>query len=413
MKWIVLLGMLSAAVACAEDVRFMIMGWHSIPAHEISEDRYKEMGDAGFTHSFSHLSSLTEVLHALDAAQAAGIKLMVACPELKTDPEGTANALKGHPALGVYNLRDEPNAKDFVKLAAWAKRIQAVDTVHPCYINLYPNNANRNELGSDTYAEHIRHFTETVDLPFYSFDHYPVMAVEAQKEFPWRVDGKQCRYNPLWYENLELFSAEMRRCGRPFWAFSLATSHVNPSTGYYPVPTVGMMKLQQYSNLAYGAQGLQFFTYWTPHFGKPMYFHDGPINGKGKRSPVFDRVREVIQELQARASVFLGAKVQDIRHTGAEIPQGTRRLEKLPAFVTALETPDGGAVVSHLVNGATEYLVVVNRELGRELTLHATFVPGVKRIRKDGSAVDVAVYAADFWLAPGDTEIFAYTKDIK
>ncbi len=405
--------MLSAAVVGAEEAQFTIMGWHSIPAREISVERYKEMRDAGFTHSFSHLSSLAEVLRALDAAQVAGLKLMAACPELKTDPEGTVKALKGHPALGVYSLRDEPNANYFAELAAWAKRIQAVDAVHPCYINLYPNNANRKELGTDTYAEYIRRFTETVDLPFYSFDHYPVMAVEAQKAFPWRVEGRLCRYNPLWYENLELFSAEMRHCGRPFWAFSLATSHVNPPIGYYPAPTVGMMKFQQYSNLAYGAQGLQFFTYWTPHFRAPMYFHDGPINGKGKRSPVFDRVREVIQELQARASVFLGAKVQEIWHTGTEIPPGTKRLEKLPAFVTALETPDGGAVVSHLVNGATEYLVVVNRELGKELTLHATFVPGVKRIRKDGSIVDAAAYAADFWLEPGDAEIFAYTKDAK
>jgi len=227
------------------------------------------------------------------------------------------------------------------------------------------------------------------------------------------VDGKLCRYNPLWYENLELFSAEMRRRNKPFWAFALATSHINPPIGHYPAPTTGFMKLQQYSNLAYGAQGLQYFTYWTPHFGKPMYFHDGPINGKRKRSPVFDRVREVNRELQARAFVFLGAKVQKTRHTGTEIPPGTKRLDKLPSFVTTLETPDGGAVVSHLINKGTEYLVVVNRELGREITLHATFVPGVKRIRKDGSAVDVAAYAADFWLESGDTEIFAFAKDAK
>ena len=413
MKRIVLLSILLSAFSSIAETRFPIIGWSSIPASQISVERYAEMRDAGFTHSLSHFSSLAEVLRALNAAQEADIKIIAACPELKTDTKGTVKALKNHPAMGSYSLRDEPSAKDFAELAAWVKRIQSVDTVHPCYINLYPNNANQRELGTETYAEHIRLFAETVYLPIYSFDHYPVLTLEPPKAFPWRVDGKLCRYNPLWYENLELFSAEMRRRNKPFWAFALATSHINPPIGHYPVPTTGFMKLQQYSNLAYGAQGLQYFTYWTPHFGKPMYFHDGPINGKRKRSPVFDRVREVNHELQARAFVFLGAKVQEIRHTGTEIPPGTKRLDKLPSFVTTLKTPDGGAVVSHLINGETEYLVVVNRELGREITLHATFVPGVKRIRKDGSAVDVAAYASDFWLEAGDAEIFAFSKGTK
>ncbi len=385
---------------------FVIMGWSSIPAHQISVERYQEMREAGFTHSLSHIGSLEVLKRALDAAQSAGIKLSAGCDELKSDPEGTVKAIKDHPALGFYTLRDEPHAKDFPELAAWAKRIQALDKEHPCYINLYPNNANSNLLGTETYREHVRLFVETLDLPFYSFDYYPFMAVEPPQEFPWHIKGAACYLNPQWYLNLEEFSEEMKRVNKPFWGFSLATAHVNPPIGYYPVATVAAMKLQQYSNLAYGAQGLQFFTYWTPNKCEPMFFHDGPMSQQGKRTPVYERVREVIQELQARAFIFLGSEMQSVWHTGATLPTGTKPLGELPPFVKSFEILGGGAVVSHLRNGQQEYLVVVNRELDAMLTLNATFAPGIQRIRKDGTMAPAAAYSGSYWLDPGDAEIF-------
>ena len=89
-------------------------------------------------------------------------------------------------------------------------------------------------------------------LQLLSFDHYPVV-------------GDTCR--PEWYENLEIFSDEARKAGKPFWAFSLATSH-----GPNPVPTPAMLRLQVYSDLAYVAQGIQYFTYWTPQGDSLWYY---------------------------------------------------------------------------------------------------------------------------------------------
>ena len=95
-----------SAFSGAAQTHFPIIGWSSIPASQISVKRYAEMQDAGFTHSLSHFSSLAEVLRALDAAQKADIKIIAACPELKTATESTVKALKNHPAMGSYSLRD-------------------------------------------------------------------------------------------------------------------------------------------------------------------------------------------------------------------------------------------------------------------------------------------------------------------
>ena len=91
----------------------------------------------------------------------------------------------------------------------------------------------------------------------------------------------------------------------------------------------------------------------------------------------------------------------------AQCRSPTRSRTNRPPFVKSLETPDGGAVVSRLVNSGKEYLMVVNRSPDKELTLKIAFAPGVKRIRSDGSIVDAVLYGDEYWLDPGAAEIFS------
>jgi hypothetical protein len=66
-----------------------ILAWYRIPFGETTVKRYKEMREAGFTHSSSFFPNLDALHKALEVAQKTGVKLMVSCPELKTDPEKT------------------------------------------------------------------------------------------------------------------------------------------------------------------------------------------------------------------------------------------------------------------------------------------------------------------------------------
>jgi hypothetical protein len=123
-----------------------------------------------------------------------------------------------------------------------------------------------------------------------------------------------------------------------------------------------------YSNLAYGAQGLQHFTYWNP--GTEVWdFHDAPILPDGKRSPVYDMIREVNYELQKRGFVFMRSRVLWARHTGTVLPAGTTRLTELPFMVKELDTHGDGAVVSFLQKGDTFYLVIVNADIHKTMNL--------------------------------------------
>ncbi|MHB9027783.1 MAG: beta-galactosidase, partial [Candidatus Latescibacterota bacterium] len=329
-----------------------VHAWWSIPSDSTSVERYRELADAGFTSSMTPFPNADAVQKALDAADGTGVKLFITCPEMKTDPDGTVKRFMNHPSLAGYHIVDEPNARLFPELGEWVKRIQAADATHPCYINLFPTYANEQQLGVATYQAYVDSFVATVPVPFISFDHYPVTNTGMRSD---------------WYGNLEIISSAARKAGKPFWAFALSTA-LDP---VYIVPTPAHLRLQVYSDLAYGASVIQYFTYWTPVSPSEGKFHDAPIEVNGARTPTYEFVRAMNLELQALAGVFVGSKVVSIGHTGTELPRGTKAFEPFPPF-KAVETPAGGAVVSRLEKDGAAFLVVVNRDYTNYLNLNIT-----------------------------------------
>lgn len=365
--------------------RIPVLAWYSIPNSQTSLERYLELREAGFTHNLSFFPDAETMLAAFDTAVIAGIKMVAYCPEIKSNTEETVKRFKDHQALAAYMLRDEPNRKDFPELGEWAKRIIAIDNEHFCYLNLFPNYASEEQLGTGTYKEHVDLFIEEVPIQILSFDHYPVV-------------GDSLRAN--WYENLEIFSQAAEKAGKPFWAFALSVAH-----GPYPIPTVAQLRLQVYSDLAYGAQGIQYFTYWTP-YDTAWKFNNAPISLDGKRTASYDRVKQVNEEIKNLSFVFKGAKVVSLGHTGEQIPTGTRRFETLPESVSQLNTEGTGALVSVLQNGKKMYFVVVNRDFLKPMKLTTEFKRGVYIINKDGSKIKAGSELNTIDIEPGDAAIF-------
>jgi hypothetical protein len=221
---------------------------------------------------------------------------------------------------------------------------------------------------------------------------YPILSFKPLADSSLRLHGERVFLRERWYETLEATRAFAQERKIPMFAFALATAHRHIPAHNYPVPTMEHLRLQHYSNLAYGAQALQYFRCVT------------------RRDPVYERIREMNKEIQARAYVFVGCEVVGVWHTGIDVPIGTTRLknEFLPPFVKNFSIPDGGtALVSWLRNNGREYLMVVNRDPNDDITLKAKFVNGVEFVRRDGSRTQASTYSDTFWLDPGDTVIFS------
>ena len=367
-----------------------ILAWYSIPAEYASEKTYQELADAGFTINFSHLSRLEEALKALDLGQKTGVKIMLSCGELSFDTENVVKKVKDHPALYGYFLRDEPAVGDFPVLAEWANKIRSIDPDHPIYLNLFPNYVDEATLGS-TYEEYVKQFTKTVKTTMLSFDHYPVLESGV-------VRGG-------WWENLEIISREAAAAGLPMWAFTLSTAH-HP----YPVATQASLRLQLYTDLAYGAQCLQYFTYWCPTPGT-WDFHDAPIAEDGTKTEIYDLVKDMNKEIQKRAGVWVGCKVQKVYHVGGDIPNGVTTLPSpLPEPLKKLDIKGGEALISFLENGNYLYAMLVNRSHLQGFDYSIAFTKDVAQVYEDGSVVAIPGRTANRHLDPGDCAIFRMSK---
>lgn len=384
-----------------------IMGWWGIPEKEVSRARYREAREAGFTHLMQFAGSTDRMLRYLDMAEAEGLKLEVKLSQTYTEPEKVAAALKDHPALAMYHVKDEPPVQDFAKWAGIMKRLSSVDPKHPCYLNLLADSTDPQRwLGVPKYEDYLARALEEMPLPFVSADYYPCMVTDKDMARPYRDPDGCVVVKDKWYNQLEIISAAARRKKLMLSLFACDVAHYNVDY-VYPVPTLGQLRLQQYVNLAYGAQFLQYFTYWNPDPNGSLHkFHESIIRFDGTRGEVYDLVRALNRELQARAFAFLGFEVVSVRHTGETIPMGTTRLERLPPWVKSLSTPDGGAAVSHLRKGNFETLCVVNRSPVRELTLDIAFGPGIRRVLDDGAVAAAESHCGRYHLPPGYAEIF-------
>ena len=363
-----------------------IMAWAGIPDSETNLDRFRELKEMGINVNLSNYPNADAMQKALDLAQQVGIKMITSCPELKSDPEKTVKRFINYPALAGYFLRDEPVRKDFAELGAWVKKIAAADSKHFCFVNLISsiNTTKTEALGTSSYAEYLNTFSMEVPVQLLSFDFYPILTEGIHEN---------------WYDGLEVFSAGARKLDKPFWAFALASSY----NSLHPIPTLAALRLQLYSNLAYGAQGLEYWAYWMS-----PGLRCAPIGLDGRRTVVYDRIKTVNDEIQNLSGVFVGAKVLSVRHTGVVTPKGTSQLSSLPSAIRVFETEGNGAVVSILENGSNTFFMVVNRDLKNILTITILGDESLKRVLKDGSLVKASTYASTTEIEPGDVAIYMY-----
>jgi hypothetical protein len=382
-----------------------ILGWYGIPSGSGTRALYQEMRLAGFTHNFPTETGNSfiegSVLNELNLAQSVGMKTLIYA-DMMDHPTAFVNQLKAHPANGGYIVRDEPSARDFPALAATVRKIQALDSEHPCYINLFSYGASGETLGisdgSQFLESYLRAFIRDVPVPMISFDDYPIRYEDGKRTI--RSGGRTPEGGPGgygWYGALELFAAETRAADKPLWAFALATAH-----GPFPVPTIDDLRLQVYSNLAYGVQCIQYFTYWTP-----AGYITGPLDRDGQKTETYSVVQAMNKEIIALSPVFLNAKVAWTAHTG-EIPDvlcSELKKEQLPEVIQSLNITGGkGALVSLLEKGKDRFLVIVNHDINSDIQVQVIGLTALRRVRKDGSIV---IPNHKTWtVTPGDALIY-------
>ena len=198
-------------------------------------------------------------------------------------------------------------------------------------------------------------------------------------------------------QNLEIVSEASRKADKPMWGFCLAVAHD-------PTPSaLQHLRIQAFSNLAYGAQAIQYFTYWTMK-SDTWNFHEGPVGLDGKPAPSTpNRVKQVSQD-RARLSL-LGSEVLSIGHTDP-ISAGTR-FNRRPRQVSAIRRRRRDLHLEKATANSSPSSTAASRGLPLKVTLHA--LNGIDRVEKIGEVHPMtgAIRTAGL---PGDVFILSWRR---
>ncbi len=339
-------------VIMAQD-RMPIIAYMGVPDWKTSDENFKTLSECGFTVSLYPYASLNLLLKACRSAEKYGVRVIGRCPEMFDAPAKAAPVLKAEKGFYGYFLQDEPNVPQIHERQKEIEALKRYDSTHCFYINLLPC-INPDWVISSTkvknYPEYLRVASAT-DIQQISFDFYPVT-----------INGIRA----TWYNNLEMIRRESLASGKPFWGFTLSVPHGLPDakTEIYPMPTLASLRLQIYSNLAYGAQAIQYFTYWTPGKNEGYTYHDAPVSREGVKTKTYDLVQQMNVELKSVATLFYKAKVTHVNHMGKKLPEGTKHLDVMPVNIRRIITKGSkGALVSQFEKDGHKYLAIVNKSL--------------------------------------------------
>ncbi|MDE7397419.1 MAG: hypothetical protein K2M98_06805, partial [Muribaculum sp.] len=304
------------------------------------------------------------------------------------DPAEIANVVpqyKNSPRLAGYYIRDEPFAQHIDAMSEKCNNVLKYDDTHFLYGNLFAKACNAREYGFNSWDEYVHTYLESTGISYLSYDIYPVHQ---------RLSTGEVYLMPEFFENLEIANRFCRYYDIPFWAFVHACSCTVTYQDYCnPVPTEEIMRLQAFSNLAYGAQGLAYYPYVTPApWAENLNYGNGPIAfGTRERTQTWYYCQSINREVQALSWVFLGAELINAGHTNAVLPQGCRSLTPamLPAGVKSVSSDGAGVCATVLQNDRNLFFMVVNTDVNNAQTVTLATDRKFKRVLADGSTADL------------------------
>ena len=288
-------------------------------------------------------------------------------PEARESLRAKIDAVKGFPALYIYELTDEPSAKGFAKAARVKDFIHECDPDHAAWVNILPIYANNRQLGVEgdivaAYWEHVRLFGEVFRPEFMTYDHY---------QFNWDKDGAD------YMRNLGVIRQRAASLGVPFFnGVQSCTFYPPKNLASPPAPRpVGPDELRYlvYTTAAYGAQGIYYFVYALKGFGGSIATTDGKTGENYEALKVLNREFVAIAK-ELKPLKFVGAYMQGLVGPGTTPYGEYALLEITPETPKGKLGPDGRYADTTLVtrfdapDGRTR-LMVVNMDYTKERTI--------------------------------------------
>ena len=394
-----LLSLLLASLAyCQVDPKtFAIMAWGDSPSDETQLRGMREAGlnISGFCQTADlekvRAASLTCFVHspAIDKLDWLNLPADSQLRSIMTSLQREAGSNPA--ALGIF-LRDEPNAAMMPGLGKVSNMLhEAMPQIWP-YVNLFPYRVSADRLGTSDYGSYVRMLVKTIHQPFLSYDNYSL------------VGGEMLDY---FYTNLDIVRHLSIETNTPFWNCILANAHFN-----YMEPSDATFNLQVYASLAYGARGIQYFTYYSPAIGN---FRLGALDQFGNRTATWAMLRRINNQLRMLVPTMTHLKSTGVFHYPSVPEQGqplsaSKLVESIEMTQRFVRSPAGGRflVGEFADEHGRPYFMLVNKDLNNsfQIKIHLRKSGGKLWQVSQYSGKEEAFGGEMEWLAPGQGVLF-------
>lgn len=178
---------------------------------------------------------------------------------------------------------------------------------HPIILGLAGDwNVDNHYKPIESYPDYIANVQKTFRPMLWSYMYFPDLVLPGSDVVP-----EERR--KMFYKDLQYFAYVSRYTASPFWVFCRSMGFQHYYGWQAPDPTEFSIRGIVFSALAYGAQGILYWTYRQP-VDSNVEYSGAPVDSDGNITPFWHRLRMVNQEVKAFNDVFYGCEMVDCRH---------------------------------------------------------------------------------------------------
>lgn len=290
----------------------------------VTEAQYRTLAESGINTAYGMTETLplyaSDVSNALSYCDKFGISYVASVSGIHTMKSASQveNAiynpllLSSPAALGGVIVRDEPSYSEF---AGCKRAKELLEEFLPSDLlyhgNLFPDYATQEQLynrgtGNPAlpgegyeYARYIDDYIEIFRPRVLSYDYYPMV-------------GEDGYIREGYFGNMSVIRNRAAEAEIPFWVY-IQTCSFNASVR---VPDEGEIGWLVNTSLAYGAKGIQYFTYFLPNDDGEV-FRGAMVDREGNKTPIYDYVQRVNGQIAAVDEILMCSFSEGVIVTGS------------------------------------------------------------------------------------------------
>lgn len=249
----------------------------------------------------------------------------------------------------------------------------------------------------EQYMLYLGELCRTVHPKMLTYDFYPI-----HYKLEDHVATNTLEVRADYFQYLEALGEFSQLNGMPIWAFILSNQHnlynvhqegddlIRDSLATaYPLPTEGVLRFQAFNAMAFGMQGIVYWTYsmppmdmrdrgWIKYINAPVNFEETPSSGSsdsGEEKPpyrytytsIWQAAKAVNAEIKQYGKILLGAKYLESKHVYGPKKEvqfiGAKELgSSAIGCIRSASTNGKGFVICRLKKDDVNYLAIVSHD---------------------------------------------------